>query len=134
MRRRLLTAQSNNDIVEANGHEFVDLGLSVLWATCNVDANSPGGSGDYFAWGASVSRTTKGYYTGKTDLPIEYDTANIIMGGDWRMPTRDEFQELNNNCSSSWATLNGVNGFQMISKENGKSIFSPLLDGIMVVM
>lgn len=33
------------------GHEYVDLGLSVKWATCNVGANSPEGYGDYFAWG-----------------------------------------------------------------------------------
>lgn len=34
-----------------NGHKFVDLGLSVKWATCNVGAANPWDYGDYFAWG-----------------------------------------------------------------------------------
>ena len=33
-----------------NNHEWVELGLSVKWATCNVGANSPEKYGDYYAW------------------------------------------------------------------------------------
>ena len=39
---------SNNQI---NNHEYVDLGLSVKWATCNIGATTPEEYGDYFAWG-----------------------------------------------------------------------------------
>lgn len=39
------------EVPDYNGHEYVDLGLSVKWATCNIGANSPEESGDYFAWG-----------------------------------------------------------------------------------
>lgn len=35
---------------KVNGHEYVDLGLSVKWATCNVGANAPEEYGGYFAW------------------------------------------------------------------------------------
>ena len=42
-----------------NGHEYVDLGLSVKWATCNVGAENPWDYGDYFAWGETeVKRNT----------------------------------------------------------------------------
>ena len=34
-----------------NGHEAVDLGLSLRWATCNIGANRPEEFGDHFAWG-----------------------------------------------------------------------------------
>ena len=34
-----------------NGRVYVDMGLSVKWATCNVGATTPFDSGDYFAWG-----------------------------------------------------------------------------------
>ncbi len=40
-----------------NGHEAVDLGLSVLWATCNIGATSPERAGDYYAWGAVKTQT-----------------------------------------------------------------------------
>lgn len=39
-------------------HECVDLGLSVKWATCNVGAQSPEDSGDYFAWGETEPKRT----------------------------------------------------------------------------
>lgn len=41
------------------------------------------------------------------------------------MPTRAEFEELYNNCTSEWTTLNGVNGRKFTSKKNGNSIFLP---------
>lgn len=41
----------------ANGHGYVDLGLSVKWATCNVGASSPTGYGDYYAWGETTAKS-----------------------------------------------------------------------------
>ena len=41
-----------------DGHEYVDLGLSVKWATCNVGAKNPWETGDYFAWGETVPKET----------------------------------------------------------------------------
>ena len=40
-----------------NGHEWVDMGLSVKWATCNIGASSPSESGDYFSWGETESKS-----------------------------------------------------------------------------
>ena len=47
----------------ANGHEWVDLGLSVKWATCNVGAKDPTDKGQFFAWGETEA---KGFYSEDT--------------------------------------------------------------------
>ena len=134
-----------------NGHEYVDLGLSVKWATCNVGANSPEDYGDYFAWGETEPKTTYSWSTykycngtyktitkyctkssygtvdNKTTLELSDDAAHVNWGGKWRMPTRAEQDELRdtNNCTWTWTTQNGVKGYKVTSKKNGNSIFLP---------
>ena len=61
----------------------------------------------------------------KTVLDPEDDIAHVTLGGKWRMPTEDEFEELMDNCISEWTTLNGVKGRKFTSKKNGSSIFLP---------
>lgn len=61
----------------------------------------------------------------KTVLELADDAARANCGGSWRMPTREEFQELLNNCTTEWTTLNGVDGRMITSKNNGNSIFLP---------
>jgi hypothetical protein len=116
------------------GHEYVDLGLSVKWATCNVGANSSEGYGDYYAWGETSDKSS---YTRDNCTTSEksiddikgtsHDVAHIKWGGNWRMPTKAEFDELSdaNNCTWTWTTQNGKNGFKVTSKKNGNSIFLP---------
>ena len=113
-----------------NGYQYVDLGLSVKWATCNVGASNPEEYGKYFAWGET---TSKSYYNGSTytytdnptTLPMSVDAARANWGGKWRMPTIDEFEELRNNCTWKWTTQNGVNGYKVTSNSNGNYIFLP---------
>lgn len=137
-----------------NGYEFVDLGLSVKWATCNVGAENPEDYGNYYAWGETEATTytswpaykwgngsqkslTK-YCTlstyGKKDslgtLELEDDAAGVNCGGTWRMPTSTELKELmsNKNCDWTWTTVNNVYGHLVTSKISGytdKSIFLP---------
>ena len=172
-----------------NGYEYVDLGLSVKWATMNVGATTPEEYGDYFAWGATeplyepgyaledpqahwksgnsagyawlntpyqTANTTSKYstlftkYVGSREtifndpynpkdpsiyrdpsatdtnilkmvLDLEDDAAHVNWGGDWRMPTLAEQTELSNenNCTWTWTTLNGVNGYKIQSKKAG---------------
>ena len=127
-----------------NGYEYVDLGLSVKWATCNVGASSPEEYGLYFAWGETTGYTSKQvpdvraftedeYKAGpaasiSADLTLEQDAAHVNLGGNWRMPTKDECQELLDNCDDSWTDgYNGtdVAGWVLTSKVNGKSVFFP---------
>ena len=132
-----------------NGYEYVDLGLSVKWATCNVGANSPEEYGEYFAWGevgpksiydwstykhcnGSDTTLTKYNYSSsngtvdnKTTLELSDDAARANWGGSWRMPTDAELTELKDNCTWTWTTQNGVNGYKVTSDKNGKSIFLP---------
>ncbi len=82
----------------------VDLGLSVKWATCNVGATTPEEYGDYFAWGETTTRETyteETYNVSMNDISgnAQYDAATANWGGDWRMPTYDELNELINSCT-----------------------------------
>lgn len=128
-----------------NGYEYVDLGLSVKWATCNVGASSPEQSGLYFAWGETIGYTANQVTNGErlftedvynvgpvasisTDLTLEQDAAHANLGGNWRMPTKAEYQELLDNCTTTWTddyNGTGVNGCILTSKTNGNSVFFP---------
>ena len=113
-------------------HEYVDLGLSVKWATCNVGASKPEEYGDYFAWGETSPKekyTEENSLTyGKQMIDIAgnalYDAARANWGGNWRMPTRAEMQELLDKCTWTWITQNGVNGYK-VTGPNGNKIFLP---------
>ncbi len=59
----------------------------------------------------------------KTILDPEEDAAHKAFGGNWRMPTRAEMEELWN-CSMRWETMNGIPGFTVIGR-NGNTIFLP---------
>ena len=115
-----------------NGHEYVDLGLSVRWATCNVGASKPEDYGDYYAWGETKTKSSYDFDNCETwgkkigDIKgTDRDVAHVKWGGTWRMPTWDEIEELIDNCDYEWTTLNGVEGGRFTSKKNGKSIFLP---------
>ena len=128
-KQKTFTTKASNII---NGHEYVDLGLSVKWATCNVGAETPERYGNYYAWGEVE---TKSEYTQANSLRYRkkisdfsgnptYDVASFNWGGDWRMPTRNEILELKNNCTWIFTTQNGVKGCK-VEGPNGNSIFIP---------
>ena len=123
-------------------HQYVDLGLSVLWATCNVGATTPEEYGDYFAWGETEPKEVYDWSTYKwcdgtensitkynttdglkTLLP-EDDAAHVNWGGEWRMPSEAELTELREYCTWQWTTQNGTAGY-IVTGPNGNSIFLP---------
>lgn len=130
-------------------HEYVDLGLSVKWATCNIGALSPEEYGDYFAWGEvttkknynwttyklcnGTSSTIKKYCTSnkygtvdnKITLAAEDDAATVHWKDSWRMPTEEEWYELCRDCTWKWTSKRSVKGYVITSKTNGNSIFLP---------
>lgn len=130
------TQSKNEDSVE-----YVDLGLSVRWATCNVGASKPEEVGSKFAWGETEEKEQfdeRGYKhydaeadslikygaDGKRELDAEDDAATVNMGEDWRMPTQKEMQELTEKCQWVWTIRNGVCGCDVIGP-NDNSIFMP---------
>lgn len=136
-----------------NNHEYVDLGLpsGLLWATCNVGADSPEGYGYYFAWGETMVKSTYTWstyqycngssstltkycsnatygYNGFTDnlttLLPEDDAIIANWVGNWRMPTQAEWQELLDNTTVIWTARNGING-RLFTASNGNTLFLP---------
>ena len=120
-------------------YEYVDLGLSVNWATCNIGSSpvNPHYSGQYFAWGETEPRDNfdesnpfaerqKHYFaSGITVLEPGDDAATVQWGPEWRMPTREEFQELMNNCLWEWIELEGGSWVYKVTGTNGNSIILP---------
>ena len=128
---------------------YVDLGLPSgnLWAECNLGASSPEAYGDYYAWGEvepkqeytypnhkwykegapSLGFTKYNNEDGKLTLEDEDDAVIQKLGNGWRTPTLADFRELTNQklTTIKKTTLNGVAGYQITSKKNGKSIFIP---------
>ena len=47
------------------------------------------------------------------------DAASVALGGKWRMPTIEEWQELRDNCYWTWTTIDGVNGYKVRSMKSG---------------
>lgn len=113
-----------------NGHEWVDLGLSVKWATCNVGASSPSEYGNYYAWGETRPKSEYtedncfmyGVNMGDISGDVRYDAARANWGGSWRLPTKAEMEELIEKCSWTLASLDGQIGYK-VTGPNGSSIF-----------
>lgn len=132
--------------------DYVDFGLSVLWATCNLGASGPTENGARYAWGEIEPKTSVGWanykwcmgspetltkYTlsvdspqpdNKTRLDPEDDAAAVTLGGKWRMPTAAEFNELLDNCTVTETIVEDSNGILLTSKVPGfigNSIFLP---------
>ena len=126
--------QSSSASGTINGHEYIDLGLSVKWATCNVGASKPSDYGDYYAWGETSSKTSfteedsKTYHNSSYNFDIgaksPTDAAHANWGGSWRMPTKEEMQELIDKCTWTWKKKGGHKGYT-VTGPNGNSIFLP---------
>ena len=143
--------EANNHDTKNDTKEAVDLGVSVKWATCNIGATKPEDYGNYYAWGEITTKSTYDWSTykyanGSNDALTKYcnnssygnngftdelttleagdDAATQNWGGNWRMPTIDEWQELIDKCTWTWTTKNSVNGYE-VKATNGNSIFLP---------
>ena len=121
----------------------VELGLSVMWGSCNLGSTVPEDYGHYYAWGetepkedytwetyllcrGSYNTLTKyctdgdyGAVDNKTILELEDDAAHARLGGNWRMPTDEEWTELQRQCTWTWTSINGVSGYKVTSRKPG---------------
>ena len=130
-----------------SGHEYVDLGLSVKWATCNIGADAPESIGYYFQNGETHPENsgffvwaTYDYWTdlngdgyvedNEIDILVPdisgsiYDAARAMWSELWRMPTKNEIQELINNCQFE-SVVEGGNDCFRVTGPNGQSIIFP---------
>lgn len=133
---------------DANHPHAIDLGIGVKFSCCNVGADSPTGYGNYYAWGETSTKSQYDWSTYKwcngtyntmtkyctdskfgtvdniTTLELSDDAARANWGSPWRMPTYDELNKLNTQCTWTWVTVDGINGYR-VTAANGNSIFLP---------
>ena len=112
-------------ILHLESSKFVDLGLSVKWASCNLGATVPEDFGDYYAWGETETKTK---YDSSTYKGYMGDAATVVLGGTAHIPSKSEWQELIDNCTWTWVERNGIQGYRVESKVSGfegVSIFLP---------
>lgn len=103
--------------------DVTDTDIYLNWYNCPYHIGSSFGSG----WKKYVPSGTSSYWSGtgspdnKTVLDQEDDVAHVKLGGKWRMPTKEEWNELRNtaNCSWTWTTINGIEGYKVQSKKTG---------------
>lgn len=128
--------------------DWVDLGLpsGLRWAKSNIDVTTQNkfaanaeDSGSYFSWGNADGHaktgddyvfngenyvTTPGYSVGG-DLEYHFDAAKALLGGNWRMPSQDDYTELLNNCDFEYIEEGDTKGYLLTSRINEESIFFP---------
>jgi len=151
----IILCSNNGFSQSLNGHEYVDLGLpsGTKWAKCNIGAKTEIDYGDYYAFAETAQKneyTIDNYKVDKTiraadssyiDMDgfkhtiigkdifniagTEYDVATVKWGNGWCMPTREQFDELKDNCKWEWVSKNGVYGYKVTGKTNDKYIFLP---------
>ena len=118
----------------------IDLGLpsGTKWACCNMGATTPDGYGGYYAWGETETKSKYDWSNyihcdgsegtchdiGSDIVGTQYDVAHVQWGDSWVMPSKDQFQELIDNCSYKKTTENGVDG-SLFTGPNGGTIFLP---------
>ena len=140
---------SGNLAGEQFSFDYVDLGLpsGTLWATMNLSAICPTDWGGMYYWGDGKPGDDE-YIHGKTtiegreldpdiydedgNLKRDYDTANIVWGGSWRMPTKKEVEELIRYTKPKRISVYDRNkdktvlsGTYLVSRINGNHIYFP---------
>lgn len=135
--------------------DVVDIGLSVGWAAFNIGATKPEEYGNYYAWGETEpnekgydwssykwcsgtetsltkynTKSSYGIVDNKIELDADDDVARVRLGGKWRMPTREELEELmatknDSNYKWEWKSYNGCKGYLITCLENNNSLFFP---------
>ena len=125
--------------MNVGANSVTDYGLYFQWGDTQGYTAEQVGSGEgkkYFGWsdykygngGSSATDMTKYNSTdGKVTLDIEDDAARANWGGAWRMPTEANFNELldTSNCTKTWTTVDGVNGYLFTSVRNSNTLFFP---------
>lgn len=106
--------------------DVTDDGIFLYWGNCPYQTGSSSSTG----WTKYNTKSSYGIVDNKTVLDPEDDVAHVKLGGKWRMPTEAEWDELRNtnNCSWTWTSINGINGYKVQSKKAGftdKWIFLP---------
>ena len=94
------------------------------------------GSSSGFKFGEAITPTydrpleilqNEGWITADNKLESKHDAAQVHWGGEWRLPTQQELEDLKNNCDWKWTTMKGVSGYVVCGRGAyaSASIFLP---------
>lgn len=125
-----LTRYENPEI--GGEHDYVDLGLpsGTLWATCNLGAKKPFDLGGVFQYGytdAQEGYTTSNilnyseFFNEENYTPANGDAAIANWGGNWTIPTKEQYEELLNNCYVVFKSMNLI--FYKALKDTDKGVY-----------
>lgn len=112
---------------------LIDLGLpsGTKWACCNVGATATQEDGGYYAWGETEEKDDYSWDTNQygtepniTKYNASDDVAHVKWGGEWHMPTIEQYRELVEQCEYQWTSVDGMQGGKFTGP-NGSSIFLP---------
>ena len=131
------TILGGKDVRQYGNVNAVDLGLSVLWADCNVGGDSELPIGGLYGWADPTGTVTSlnvedyvpllKYLSGQIPTNIsgtEYDIAIAKWGQGWRIPSKEDWKELIEKCKWTKEKAFHVNGYR-VEGPNGNSIFLP---------
>ena len=139
--QEVIQGQTNSKINHYKGSwnevldSFVDLGLpsEILWCKCNLGAKHEYDYGNYYAWGELTTKNVYNWdsYTYESkpkQLPPECDVATQILGENYSIPTKEQWNELLKYTDNEWVENyngTGINGRLFISKISNNSMFIP---------
>ena len=134
------TLWATENIKDKNGNE-----LYFAWGETQGYTSGQVGTDKYFAWDGDNADYKYGTYDdsdnqnwgmekynkndGETILETTDDAAYVNWGSEWRMPTKEEFEELTANTTTAWTQVDGVYGLLCTSKVNTNTLFFPAVGG-----
>ena len=135
---------ANGDDIVSSGYcpdnrhpHLIDMGDAGLWSCCNLGADAPWKTGDFYAWGETETKEqyTWGNYIhcdgsqntchnlGDNIAGTDYDVVKKTMGGQLSIPTKDQAADLGS-LTKEWTKVKGVEGYKITAK-NGNKLFFP---------
>ena len=114
----------------SNAHNYTTTGSytksTFIWSTYKWSSGSDANT-------LTKYNNSSGYGVVDNNLELDLadDAAYVNWGPAWRMPSKEDFDELTNisYTTTEWTTQNGVYGRKITSNSNGNSVFLPAAGG-----
>lgn len=125
--KRIGDPSEDSDKIDVNWVQLWEHGPKFAVYNVGVTDGKEESYGGYYTWGGTVDQDGEYYYHGDDELNDDTDTATALWGDNWRMPMKEEFDQLIENCEVEEVTLNGVKGCRFTGRDRyeSNSVFFP---------